>query len=152
MIQISLDYLMMLGLVTQHVWLFLTTWTCSLPGSSVHGDSPGKNTVVGCHALLQEIFPIQRSHPGLPHSRWIPYWLLHQRSPVLWYRAEKLSYCDFKTIAVYCFLFYQNTSCFWSSSLIGMMQVPQAILICSSKMTTHTAVGRFLSLVDLSVV
>ena len=25
----------------------------SPPGSSVHGDSPGKNTGVGCHALLQ---------------------------------------------------------------------------------------------------
>ena len=25
---------------------------CSLLGSSVHGDSPGKNTGVGCHALL----------------------------------------------------------------------------------------------------
>ena len=25
----------------------------SRPGSSVHGDSPGKNTGVGCHALLQ---------------------------------------------------------------------------------------------------
>ena len=28
-------------------------------GSSVHGDSPGKNTGVGCHALLQGIFPTQ---------------------------------------------------------------------------------------------
>ena len=27
---------------------------CSLPGSSVHGDSPGKNTRVGSHAFLQE--------------------------------------------------------------------------------------------------
>ena len=26
---------------------------CSPPGSSVHGISPGKNTGVGCHALLQ---------------------------------------------------------------------------------------------------
>ena len=26
---------------------------CSPPGSSVHGNSPGKNTGVGCHALLQ---------------------------------------------------------------------------------------------------
>ena len=26
---------------------------CSLPGSSVHGDSPGKNPGVGCYALLQ---------------------------------------------------------------------------------------------------
>ena len=32
---------------------------CSLPGSSVHGDSPGKNTGVGCHALLQGIFLTQ---------------------------------------------------------------------------------------------
>ena len=38
------------------------------PGSSVHGDSPGKNTGVGCHALLQGIFPTQGSNPGLPHS------------------------------------------------------------------------------------
>ena len=29
----------------------------SPPGSSLHGDSPGKNTGVGCHALLQGIFP-----------------------------------------------------------------------------------------------
>ena len=34
---------------------------CSPPGSSVHGDSPGKNTGVGCHALLQGIFPTQGS-------------------------------------------------------------------------------------------
>ena len=26
---------------------------CSPPGSSVHGDSPGKNTGVGCYFLLQ---------------------------------------------------------------------------------------------------
>ena len=32
---------------------------CSPPGSSVHGDSPGKNTGVGCHLLLQGIFPTQ---------------------------------------------------------------------------------------------
>ena len=34
------------------------------PGSSVLEDSPGKNTGVGCHALLQEIFLIQGSNPG----------------------------------------------------------------------------------------
>ena len=32
---------------------------CCLPGSSVHGDSPGKNTGVSCHALLQGSFPSQ---------------------------------------------------------------------------------------------
>ena len=31
--------------------------------------SPGKNTVVDCHSLLQGIFPIHRSNLGLPHSR-----------------------------------------------------------------------------------
>ena len=40
---------------------------CSPPGSSVHGDSPGKNAGVGCHALLQGVFPTQGSNPGLPH-------------------------------------------------------------------------------------
>ena len=30
---------------------------CSPPGSSVHGDCPGKNTGVDCHSLLQAIFP-----------------------------------------------------------------------------------------------
>ena len=38
---------------------------CSLPGSSIHGDSLGKNTGVGCHALLQGIFPTQGLSPAL---------------------------------------------------------------------------------------
>ena len=41
---------------------------CNLPGSSVHGDSSGKNTRVGCHALLQRIFPTQGSNPGDKYS------------------------------------------------------------------------------------
>ena len=50
----------------------------SPPGSSVHGDSPGKNTGVGCHALLQGIFPTQGSNPVLPHCRQILYQLSYQ--------------------------------------------------------------------------
>ena len=38
---------------------------CCPPGSSLHGDSPGRNTGVGCHALLQGIFPTQGSNPHL---------------------------------------------------------------------------------------
>ena len=45
--------------------------------SSVHGDSPGKSTGVGCHALFLGIFPIQGSNPGLPHCRQILYHLSH---------------------------------------------------------------------------
>jgi len=54
---------------------------CSLPGSSVHGDSPGKNIGVGCHALLQRVFPTQGSNPGLPRCRQILYHLSHQGKP-----------------------------------------------------------------------
>ena len=41
------------------VWLFVTLWTvaCQAP--------PGKNTGVGCHALLQRIFPTQGLNPRL---------------------------------------------------------------------------------------
>ena len=53
----------------------------SPPDSSVHGDSPGKNSGVGCHALPQVIFPTQGSNPGLPHCRWILYCLSYQGSP-----------------------------------------------------------------------
>ena len=38
---------------------------CSSPGSSVHRYAPGENTGVGCHVLLQGIFPTQGSNPGL---------------------------------------------------------------------------------------
>ena len=41
-----------------------------------------KNTGVGCHALLQRIFPTQALNPGLLHCRWIFYRLSHQGSPV----------------------------------------------------------------------
>ena len=54
----------MLCLVAQLCLLLCEPVDCSPPGSSVHGDSPGKNTGVGCHALLQGIFPTQGSNPG----------------------------------------------------------------------------------------
>ena len=71
-----------------HIVLYLVAQTCMTlcnlmdyrpPSSSVHGDSPDKNTEVGCHALLQGIFPTQGSNPGFPHCRWILYHLSHQR-------------------------------------------------------------------------
>ena len=54
---------------------------CSLPGSICPWDFPGKSTRVGCHFLLQRIFPTQGSNPGLLHCRWILYCLRHQGSP-----------------------------------------------------------------------
>ena len=57
-----------LCLVTQ---LCLTLWDpmdCSPPGSSVHGHSPGKNTGVGCRALLQDMSLYIQTHRV--HQKW----------------------------------------------------------------------------------
>ena len=63
------------------VLFFVTQWCltlcnpmdCSLPGSSIHEDSPVKNTGVGCHALLQGIFRTQGWNPGLPYRKQVLY-------------------------------------------------------------------------------
>ena len=50
----------------------------SLPDSSVHADSLGKNIGVGYHALLRGIFPTHGSNPGLLHCRQTLYCPSHQ--------------------------------------------------------------------------
>ena len=57
------------------VQLFVTPWT------AVHQapwNSPGKNSGVGCHFLLQGIFPTQGSNPGHLHCGQTLYQLSHQ--------------------------------------------------------------------------
>ena len=44
-------------------------------------NSPGQNTGVGSHSLLQGIFPTQGSNSGLLHCGQILYQLSHKRSP-----------------------------------------------------------------------
>ena len=57
---------------------------CSLPGYSVHEDSPDKNTGVGfCAILHQRIFPTQGSNRGLLLYRQILYQLSYQGSPCI---------------------------------------------------------------------
>ena len=73
-----------LYLVTQSCLTLCNLMDCCPPGSSVHGDSPGKNTGVGGHALLQGIFPAQGSNSGLPHCRQILYHLSPQGSSVIY--------------------------------------------------------------------
>ena len=72
-----------LCLVAQSCLTLCDPMDCSPPGSPVHGDSPGKNTRMGCHALLQGIFPTQGWNSGVLHSRWILYHLSHQENPAL---------------------------------------------------------------------
>ena len=65
-------------LVSQLCPTLCDSMDCRPPGSSVPGDVPGKNTGVGCHGLLQGIFPIQGSNTGLSHCSQILYCLSHQ--------------------------------------------------------------------------
>ena len=46
-------------------------------------NSPHQNTGVGSLSLLQRIFPIQGSNPGLPHCRRILYQLSRKGSPTI---------------------------------------------------------------------
>ena len=62
---------LVLSLVAQLCPTLCNPMDCSPPGSSVHGDSPGKNTEVSCHALIQRIFPIQALNLGVLHCRQI---------------------------------------------------------------------------------
>ena len=59
----------LLVLLAQSCLTLCNPMDCSLPGSSLHGDSPGKNTGMGCHSLLQGIFLTQGSNLGLLHCR-----------------------------------------------------------------------------------
>ena len=60
-----------LSLVAQLSPTLYSPMDCSLPDSSTHGNSPGKNPGVDYHAFLQGIFPTQGSNPGLPHCKQI---------------------------------------------------------------------------------
>ena len=81
-----------LCLVTQSCPTLCDLMDGSPPGSPVHGDSPGKNTRVGCHALLQGVFPTQGWNPGLQIYRQILYCLIHEGSPYLSILHDKYSH------------------------------------------------------------
>ena len=86
----TLSHFSVLCLVTQSCPALCNPMGCSLPGSSVHGDSPGKYTGVGCSALLQGIFPTQGQNTGLPYCRQILYHLSQQGNPLISLLSWKL--------------------------------------------------------------
>ena len=106
LLKLALSYVLCLCLVVQSC---PTLWGrtpgvpkgCSPPGSSVHEDTPGKNTGVRSHALLQGIIPTQGSNPGLLHCRQILYQLSYQRSPKLGLgsmRSKILGNTDYRSV------------------------------------------------------
>ena len=63
----------MLCFVTQSCSTLCSPMDYRPPGSSDHRDSLRQNTGVGCHALLQRIFPTQESNLSLLNYRQILY-------------------------------------------------------------------------------
>ena len=64
-------------LVSQDVLMYCEVMSHSLRPCGLHPprllcpwDSPGKNIEVGCHCLLQGVFPTRGSNPLLLHCRW----------------------------------------------------------------------------------
>ena len=93
----------------RHAVLCLVTQLCptlcdpmdgSPPGFSVHGDSPGKNTGEGCHALLEGIFLTQELNWGLLHCRWILYQQSYQGSP-----CSRCNYYNILAIFLHCTIY-----------------------------------------------
>ena len=67
-------------------WVFMkvkVSRSCPTLCNSMYSlwNSPGQNTAVGSHSLLQGIFPTQGSNPSLPHCGRILYQLSHWGSP-----------------------------------------------------------------------
>ena len=63
-------YIVVLCLVTQSCLILCNPVGCGLPGSSVHGDSPGKNTGVGCHAVLVAFSPYPTCPLNISYFSW----------------------------------------------------------------------------------
>ena len=79
------------GLVAQSCPTLCDPMDCSPPGSSIRRDSPGKNTGVGCRALLQGIFPT-RDRTQVSHivGRFFTIWATRkaQRSMSLYHKFD----------------------------------------------------------------
>ena len=66
---------------TSATWEHVKVKVAQVVSESSPWNSPGQNTGVDSHFLLQGIFPTQGSNPGLVHYRRILYQLSHKRSP-----------------------------------------------------------------------
>ena len=78
-----------------------TVWKVESESESHSGVSDsfqGQNTGVGTLSLLQGIFPIQGSNPGLPHCRRLLYQLRHKGSPLKSWSSIKFT-CTIKIVS-----------------------------------------------------
>ena len=93
-------------------------------------DFPGKNTGVGCHFLLQEIFPTQGLNPSLPHCWLTLYLLSHQGSPEFlnyWWYSQIYSFYAFEFVS---FKAFPLQGYFFFNSLIFPYNIFNVLLLC----------------------
>ena len=69
----------MLCLVAQSCMTLCNPWTVACQAPLSMGILLAR---MGCHVLVQGIFPTQGTNPGLLHCRWIIYHLSYQGSPM----------------------------------------------------------------------
>ena len=92
------------GLLKVKVLVTQVCLTVGIPKNCSPPGSPGKNTGVGSHSLLQGIIPTQGSNPGLLHCKWILYHLSHQ-SRLFFFCLKSVS-----TLSLYFHFFNHKTS------------------------------------------
>ena len=90
----------------------------SPPGSSVHG----KNNRVGCHSLLQDIFPTQGVNMILLHCGQILYHLSHQGRPLIMIYKFLTCLCSFSNLDFrrFCFLACHNPCIDYMGNIVAI--------------------------------
>ena len=81
-------------------------------------DFPGKNTGMGCHFLLQGIFPTQGLNPGLLHCRQTLHHLSHQEAKLMLVNDSLVYFASFIYSSIiastlYSHLFFLSLSFFF---------------------------------------
>ena len=94
-----------------HARLFTTPWIVACTKLLCPWDFSRKSTGVGCHFLLQGIFPNQGSNPGLSHCRQMLYRLSHP-GRVLLHKPGQIAF----------FLGLNFPTCYWGYALVRVLQ------------------------------
>ena len=106
-------------LATQPWVTFCTHIDCSLPGSSVNGDSPGENTRMGCMPSFKGSSR-PRDWTQAPHCRCILYLLSHYGSPNSFLLPNSIS---FLCLSMFCLSMHQVID-IWVLSIFCILWMP----------------------------
>ena len=120
-----IDGALVLCLVAQSCPTCCNPMNCSPPSSSAHGDSPGKNTGLGCHFLLQGISLTQEWNLGILHCGQILSHLSHQALSVTFSNSRSSDFYCLPSLFESSFQIYIN---FPLSSLTSILLLHACII------------------------